>query len=194
MADYPQPAGRDPAPPELQRVQDFVNTLDIEAGHDELRDTGALEAWLRAHQLRRGGEDPATDDDLSVAQELREAVRDAATANHDRGPMPPHAAQALSRAAARASVELHFGDEGDGLAVTADGVAGGLGRLALEIHQARADGRWSRLKACANHGCRWVYYDRSRSRTSRWCSMAICGNRAKVAAFAQRQNDEASCE
>jgi predicted RNA-binding Zn ribbon-like protein len=38
----------------------------------------------------------------------------------------------------------------------------------------------SRLRTCANSVCRWVFHDGTRSRTRRWCSMAFCGNRAKV--------------
>ena len=41
------------------------------------------------------------------------------------------------------------------------------------------------VKACPGVGCGWLFLDRSGRR--RWCSMADCGNRAKVAAHARRQ-------
>lgn len=47
--------------------------------------------------------------------------------------------------------------------------------------------RATRLRRCANHDtCVLVFLDTSRSRTRRWCSMDLCGNRSKVAAHDAR--------
>jgi len=46
------------------------------------------------------------------------------------------------------------------------------------------------LKQCANPDCRILFCDDSRTRRRRWCSMALCGNRSKVAAFARRNHQE----
>ncbi len=43
-----------------------------------------------------------------------------------------------------------------------------------------------RLRRCANPACSMYFCDSSRTRRRRWCSMALCGNRHKVAAFARR--------
>jgi predicted RNA-binding Zn ribbon-like protein len=43
------------------------------------------------------------------------------------------------------------------------------------------------VRRCANPKCRLFFYDDSRTRRRRWCSMATCGNRHKVAAFLQRR-------
>jgi len=48
-----------------------------------------------------------------------------------------------------------------------------------------AEGARARLRVCANPGCGMFFYDNSRTRRRRWCSMAVCGNRSKVAAFAR---------
>ena len=45
------------------------------------------------------------------------------------------------------------------------------------------------LKQCANPDCRILFYDDSRTARRRWCSMALCGSRNKVAAFARRNAD-----
>jgi len=37
-----------------------------------------------------------------------------------------------------------------------------------------------RIRECAADDCQIVFYDESRSNNRRWCSMAHCGNRAKV--------------
>jgi predicted RNA-binding Zn ribbon-like protein len=43
------------------------------------------------------------------------------------------------------------------------------------------------LRRCANHdSCVLLFLDTSRSHTRRWCSMEMCGNRSKVAAFNAR--------
>ena len=43
------------------------------------------------------------------------------------------------------------------------------------------------LKACAGPGCTVWFLDRSRTGRRRFCSSTVCGNRAKVAAFRERQ-------
>ena len=45
---------------------------------------------------------------------------------------------------------------------------------------------FTNIKACEGHRCTLVFADHSRRRARRWCSMAICGNRAKQAAHRNR--------
>jgi len=47
------------------------------------------------------------------------------------------------------------------------------------------------VKACEGHTCTLVFADRTRRRARRWCSMAICGNRAKQAAHRSRLKKQA---
>jgi predicted RNA-binding Zn ribbon-like protein len=49
-----------------------------------------------------------------------------------------------------------------------------------------AEGTHARLRLCANPHCGLFFYDDSRTHRRRWCSMAVCGNRSKVAAFARK--------
>jgi predicted RNA-binding Zn ribbon-like protein len=49
-----------------------------------------------------------------------------------------------------------------------------------------AEGARARLRLCANPHCGLFFYDDSRTRRRRWCSMAVCGNRSKVAAFSRK--------
>ena len=58
-------------------------------------------------------------------------------------------------------------------------VGDGMFELLLIAHRAQQDGRWARLKLCANPDCRWAYFDRSRNQQGNWCNMAVCGNRLK---------------
>ncbi len=49
-----------------------------------------------------------------------------------------------------------------------------------------AEGTQVRLRLCADPHCGLFFYDDSRTHRRRWCSMALCGNRSKVAAFARK--------
>jgi predicted RNA-binding Zn ribbon-like protein len=48
----------------------------------------------------------------------------------------------------------------------------------------------SRIRRCAGAQCVLHFYDTSRKGTRRWCSMNLCGNRSKVAAYASRKRSE----
>src|ERR1700710_226179 len=45
---------------------------------------------------------------------------------------------------------------------------------------------FSNVKACEGPACTLMFADHTRGRARRWCSMAICGNRAKQAAHRHR--------
>ena len=52
-----------------------------------------------------------------------------------------------------------------------------------------SDGTWARVKVCANEVCGAAFYDSTRSRTQRWHSYEVCGNRHNVAAHRARRGD-----
>jgi predicted RNA-binding Zn ribbon-like protein len=62
--------------------------------------------------------------------------------------------------------------------------------LLLPIGEALAkfvcEGDFANVKACEGDSCTLMFADRTRRRARRWCSMAICGNRAKQAAHRSR--------
>jgi len=68
---------------------------------------------------------------------------------------------------------------------------GGLDWLLAAIARSAAEliveDQPSQVHLCANPACSLFFYDNSRTRRRRWCSMAHCGNRHKVAAFARRR-------
>jgi len=67
---------------------------------------------------------------------------------------------------------------------------GGLDWLLAAVARSAAEiimeGPQARLRLCANPACGLFFCDTSRTRRRRWCSMAVCGNRHKVASFARR--------
>ncbi|MBI1877995.1 MAG: CGNR zinc finger domain-containing protein [Chloroflexi bacterium] len=46
---------------------------------------------------------------------------------------------------------------------------------------------FSLIKKCENPECILYFYDTSKNHVRRWCSMSLCGNRMKVAAFYRRR-------
>jgi len=61
-----------------------------------------------------------------------------------------------------------------------------LAALARSAAELISKGARSGLRQCANPNCQLLFCDDSRTHRRRWCSMALCGNRSKVAAFARR--------
>lgn len=63
-----------------------------------------------------------------------------------------------------------------------------LAAIARSAAETIAEGASTPLRVCANPSCGLFFYDTSRTRRRRWCSMTRCGNRHKVAAFSRRQS------
>jgi len=59
--------------------------------------------------------------------------------------------------------------------------------VAQRIAELVTDGDPSLIKYCANPPCTLWFYDRTKTHRRRFCSVAVCGNRVKVAAFRLRQ-------
>ena len=172
------------APGELERVRDFVNTLDVETGADALSSPDALRTWLESHGL--GPARGATRADLVAARRLREAIRALLLENNGLS-VRKEAALTLNRTAARAHVGLRFDSGGEvRLEPAARGVDAALGRLLAIAASAMADGTWARLKACRADDCQWAFYDHARNHSRHWCSMAVCGNRTKARTYRRR--------
>ncbi len=183
----PEPGQREPAPGELGLVQAFVNTADIESDLDEFSDADSLRGWLLDHDLIEPRL-PVSDADLRLVIQAREALRALAMANHH-GESDAAAVQVLNRVADSARVVVRFREGGGArLEPQLSGVDGALGRILGIVCTSMVEGTWQRLKACRRESCRWLYYDRSKNRSSSWCAMAVCGNREKAKAYRRRHS------
>jgi predicted RNA-binding Zn ribbon-like protein len=60
-----------------------------------------------------------------------------------------------------------------------------IARAAGELLRSTAD--LARVRECGSATCEWLFIDKSRNHTRRWCDMNDCGNRAKVRRFRARQ-------
>jgi predicted RNA-binding Zn ribbon-like protein len=61
-----------------------------------------------------------------------------------------------------------------------------LAAIARSAAELIAEGPQAPIRKCGNPDCLLYFYDASRTGRRRWCSMAVCGNRSKVAAHARR--------
>ena len=169
-----------PAPNDLALIEDFVNSFDLETGEEELTSPEALSAWLREHGV---ADEAFGHDDLASAIAVREHLRALLLANNG-GELDPAAPAALSAAADRARLTVALDEHGRATVLPrAGGIDRVAGRLLGIVARAQADGSWERLKACPWHTCHVAFYDHSRNHSRTWCSMAVCGNRAKAQTY-----------
>ncbi|HEY6696895.1 MAG TPA: CGNR zinc finger domain-containing protein [Acidimicrobiales bacterium] len=167
---------------DVELVRSFANTVDAEDGTDRLASIDEFRSWLRDQDLD-GARQPIGDDDLALARDLRGALRAEMASHHD--DVPDAAAQAtLDRLAADLPVQIV--PSTGALEPVARGSRGALTRVLAATHSLLRAGVWNRLKVCPDDDCAWAFYDESRNRSRRWCSMKVCGNRHKVRAYRDR--------
>ncbi len=187
----PQPGGRAPAPGELVLVQSFINShydLVVEHGRDLLASPEALTEWFAQRRLMAPTDSVSREDARRVVT-ARAGLRALAYENRngDRFGHPAALAR-LNRAARGSSLEVRFTADGPRfIAAARRGVDRALGAVLALTAEAMIDGRWLRMKACPGHDCGWVFYDHSRNQSGRWCSMSVCGARAKARSHYRRR-------
>jgi len=181
---------RQTATGDIGLVQAFVNTVDLQDGPEELSDPNTLKAWLVAKGLL-GGTESVDASDLRHAVALREAIRSVIGANSGSKVYPVDIAT-LNEAATASGLRMRFGADGKPrLEPEASGVVAAMGRIVASMYAAMEDDGWQRLKLCSSQACRWAFYDRSKNHSSRWCTMASCGNREKARRFRSQKKTHA---
>ena len=123
---------------------------------------------------------------LQQAHELREAIYRLALARA-RGRSLPEADRALlNRCAAGVTPAPHL--EHNGLSWTQASAPAFLALIARNAVELLGSPLGDRIRKCSGEGCALLFVDHSRSGRRRWCSMAGCGNKAKVASFRTRSS------
>lgn len=173
-------------PSRLRMLESFVNSVDAESGRDDLADVTTFARWLRDHDRA-----PATDNlssaDLESAHTLRQYLREVMRRHHD-DTGDSHDAD-WPRLTEPLSVRLRLDAAGDAaFEPDGHGVAGFLAEIAATVVRASATGDWQRMKICSADDCAVAYYDTSKNRSKRWCSMQVCGNRKKTRTYYQRHS------
>src|SRR5215469_15294952 len=185
---------------------DFLNTRPLQNGEavELLSDFAALLRWFQAADLlssreaaglrQQWGESARAQHVVKVMRELRERLRKEVLARERGGMvhratvdelnhlMADHPMLTRLRASGNAlTTQLWFDPRRpeDLFAPVADSAA----RLFAEVDL-------NRVRKCGQ--CVLHFYDTSKKGTRRWCSMQLCGNRLKVAAYAARQRARAT--
>jgi len=167
-------------------LQDFVNTFDLTTGIDQLASPEDLRLWFADQKLVNLA--TLTNNAVQLAQDLRESIREVIL-SHGGTPVDPAAAVIIRDVWQEGLLALLIDPAGSPRLISgSEGIAAGLGMLVAGLFLAMHSEAWSRLKICGNPQCQRIFYDRSKNRSGRWCSMVSCGNRMKVRAYRRRKS------
>jgi predicted RNA-binding Zn ribbon-like protein len=177
------------APEDLELVRDFVNTLDVLPGTDQLGEPASLASWLARHRLV-STQTTLTDEDVGRAHSLREALRAMLLANAGFS-FSTEAAETFNDALRTARLRARVGEAGRVklLPADAEGLDHAIGWLVSIVFAAQENGSWSRLKACAE--CHWALYDRTKNRSAAWCG-SRCGARVRARRHRRSRREESA--
>mgnify|MGYP004708874845 CR=1 FL=1 len=167
---------------------DFINTQAIAEGrpHDFWQSDRDVEAWLQQAGLLTDGSAPQYEPGALVqaARQLRQIVRDAVQ-QHKAGENV--STEALNAWLGQATSHLQLSMESGSLTIrrvyASQNVRQRLGQVAEQAAMLLTQEDFSRVRVCEHPDCTLWFYDRTKAHRRRWCSMALCGNRAKVARF-----------
>jgi predicted RNA-binding Zn ribbon-like protein len=151
---------------------------------------GDAARWLQAARLIDETR-PLEDADLRELRELRDAIYRigyAAVANRAPSTRDLHL---LNKMAQRGDAVPQLNEDWSLRTSGADALNAALATLARDAIALFGDSQQrAHLRTCEQDDCAGLFLDRSRGERRRWCSMARCGSRAKVAAFRQRKKEE----
>jgi len=123
---------------------------------------------------------------------LRESLRAIFTSRVDSKTFPPSWAEPINEILRITEGHDELVSRGGAWSLQFFAREGGLEWLLAAVARSAAEllveGPQAPIRRCANPSCRLFFYDDSRTHRRRWCSMAVCGNRHKVASFLRRQS------
>jgi predicted RNA-binding Zn ribbon-like protein len=189
---------------------DFTNTIsrreDQSDSREYLTDYGRLVSWAvqaglsspkEGERLRAGARarPRAAAAALRRAVTVREAIFPLFVAIA-RGERPAaDALDSFNGALVEASTTLRVGAERDGFAWRFTHDETELAPMLAPVVRAAAEllisSDLSRIRECGSDTCFWLFLDRSKNGTRRWCDMKVCGNRAKARRHYQREKKAA---
>lgn len=168
---------------------DLANTVDDPGGpadFDHLGDVDRAAGWA-GHFGLTGSEVSGTPADLQRLRRLRDAVASVFTAIADGRPVPDAGWSDLRRAVAHAvgRAELAVVDDRFCLHVPTGDPGAVADVVALAAHDLLTGDQLHRVKHCAQ--CHWLFLDRSKNGSRRWCSMDDCGGAVKARRYVARR-------
>ena len=127
-------------------------------------------------------------------KDLRRTIREIVDHMAAGTAVPRHLLQKLNSVMAGSPVVRRVEKTPGGYVLSAVPQESGLRSMTAEIASSFAEtlaqGEPSRIKVCENPACLWVYYDKSKNRSRRWCEGNTgCGNLMKVRRFRARKRN-----
>ena len=159
--------------PDEDFVLALLNSTPVVDGvpTDDLADPARARAWLA------GAGGVGTDEELRHVLQVRSALQAVV-----RGEQPPAVLAPFVRDAASVP-DITDGQVAWTLSIAPERRLAVRAVLAWDALAKQSPGR---LRPCANDECRLFLIDRTRNKTARWCSRAVCGNRLKARRHYQR--------
>jgi predicted RNA-binding Zn ribbon-like protein len=175
---------------------DFINS-EYGMGdqhHDCLADDQSVMGWLQTTGLLPEGVDLKSPPGLlPLARMLRGSAKAVVNAAMHGGTVDPSVINQLLEAG-RPAQRLEWNqDAGEFRIVTEprdNRPASLLWPVADALVSLVTNDKFEFVRQCEAHDCVLLFHDLSKSHRRRWCSMATCGNRMKVAAFRSRKKPE----
>jgi predicted RNA-binding Zn ribbon-like protein len=172
---------------------DFLNTLSqAEDGpHDLLTTDEDVLAWLRLMGFLHPKEQASFKRGalVAAARDLREVIRKLVLQKKSGKRVDVTALNGYLEAA-RYRLSLVRGASGQ-FEVVREYEKSTPEQLLTQVAEAAAEllsnGDFELVRKCESDSCILWFYDRTKAHRRRWCSMAMCGNRHKVASFRARQ-------
>jgi predicted RNA-binding Zn ribbon-like protein len=182
-----QPGDRVPAPGDLWLVQSFVNSRwDLERElQDQFGDRRGLAKWLSDRDLVPAST-RVSEADLRRALDARDGLQALMFANNG-AEFDRDAVERLDSALRGPGPFVRLGADSPEFVPWSRDVDGVLALIGTIAAIAQLDGSWERLKACPGDDCGWAFYDHSRNQAGSWCSMSVCGSRAKARDYRRRK-------
>lgn len=171
---------------------DFINTECLVEGksHDYFIDDQSVASWLIRVGLMTDLNDKQIPHGLlNEARELRETARNVVNAAMTRVPVNLAVINRILEVG-RPIRKLEWDDDMQKFRVTVCQTAGypfNLWPIADALINLVTSDKFEYVRQCEAHDCILLFHDLSKSHRRRWCSMATCGNRMKVAAFRSRK-------
>lgn len=171
---------------------DFINTkYGVDDGRrDLLTSDAAVIDWLvQAGVLPETARDAAPAGLLDAALALRASARTLVERRQSGQWADPATLNAVL-ASGRHHLELQWTQAAEPALVsrrTDLGAAAALLPVAEALARLLAEADFGLVRKCECDECTLLFHDRTKSHRRRWCSMAMCGNRMKVAAYRARQ-------
>jgi len=171
-------------PVEAERLLGFLNSRPRSDGHpDGLAGGESAAALLDSLGLDGGSLDDVGLERLRRLRDLLAVLADREGDDGGRGA----AWDAINEIAAGVPTVVRFiSDEESGVHPAGEGADAIVGALIADLDRAVSGGTWRRVRLCAYEPCKSAFYDATRSRTQRWHSYEVCGNRANVASYRRR--------